>query len=79
MAKVLVEHFSLQSLGIVDFDSAVDPFDDLGVIICQHFGQLIEKLSDRVMLVRSIHCCCLGEILLHESVHAVVTSSSDGC
>jgi len=54
MTKVLVEDVTFQSFRMVDLDSSVDPLDNLVVIVRKHLRQLVEKLSDGVMLVIAV-------------------------
>jgi hypothetical protein len=50
MPEVLVQHLRLEALGMVDLDPSVAPLDDLGVVIRQHFRQLVQELGDGVVL-----------------------------
>jgi hypothetical protein len=48
--EVLVQHLSLEAFRVVHLDPSVAPLDDLGVVVGQHFRQLIKELGDRMVL-----------------------------
>jgi hypothetical protein len=48
-----MQYFHLEALRIVDLDARVAPFYNFCILIRKHFGELVEKLCDRMVLLAS--------------------------